>query len=290
MLKDLSKIETHQEFRELMDTLNRQIESKQDNSAQTTSVQLDDESDRERQEEAGSPRVELDILWAFINADKMKKEFWNRLESRLLDIYQGHPGIRYILTSCDRHKFNFTCFLKQEELEKEESPGLKRSVTDVKGLIQQSRSKHERRVDLKLPALLESESVELILYHTDRDINKDDFNSDLELGRSIKKQMELEKVITDCKGLPYLLLQVAALLKDHKLWRIVVEKQSDYLKGTHAHHKAKRKEMVVNVLRDREILRSGSKMPLIAEEESNNTSGHKSKDRSKEKLSRVSKN
>jgi len=30
MLRDLSKIETHKEFRELMDLLNRQIETKPD--------------------------------------------------------------------------------------------------------------------------------------------------------------------------------------------------------------------------------------------------------------------
>ena len=46
--------------------------------------------------------------------------------------------------------------------------------------------------------------------------------------------MGLEKVIKDCKGLPYLLIQVAELLtKTYLLWKIVVEKQGgDRLKGT----------------------------------------------------------
>ena len=72
---------------------------------------------------------------------------------------------------------------------------------------------------------------------------------------SIKKMMSLEPAIAACKGLPYLLLQVAELLsksEDNKLYKIVVEKESDYLKGTQAHHKAKRKEMVVYMKKDPE--------------------------------------
>ena len=58
------------------------------------------------------------MLWAFTNVDKMKKEFWSRLESRLLDIYQGHRGIRFVLTSSSDHrKFNFTCFMSEYEIQ-----------------------------------------------------------------------------------------------------------------------------------------------------------------------------
>ena len=62
----------------------------------------------------------------------MKKDYWNRLESRLLDIYQSHPSIRYILTSnADNRKFNFTCFQRDEDLdeineEEEEHKGLRK--------------------------------------------------------------------------------------------------------------------------------------------------------------------
>ena len=48
--------------------------------------------------------------------------------------------------------------------------------------------------------------------------------------------MEFEKVITDCKGLPYLLIQVAEkLTKGHELWKIAVEKQGgNFLYSSHA--------------------------------------------------------
>lgn len=89
--------------------LNKQIESKQDSEIIAASS-IGNESQKESgdEENRGPPR---DILWAFLNADKMKKDYWNRLESRLLDIYQSHPSIRYILTSnAENRKFNFTCF------------------------------------------------------------------------------------------------------------------------------------------------------------------------------------
>ena len=51
-----------------------------------------------------------------------------------------------------------------------------------------------------------------------------------------------DPLITQCKGLPIYLLEVAKLLNDgNLLCKIKVEKQSDYLKGTQAHHRAKRK-------------------------------------------------
>lgn len=101
--------------------------------------------------------------------------------------------------------------------------------------------------------LKDYEAVDLVLYHTKREIKPEDFAAESGLDFSIKRQMQLEQVITNCRGLPYLLKQVADLLsKDVLLYKIVVEKQSDYLKGTHAHHKAKRKEMVVYEKKDRE--------------------------------------
>ena len=63
-------------------------------------------------------------MWAFTNADKMKEDYWNRLESRMLDIYQSHPGIRYCVTSSiESRRFKFTCFQRDEELEKMEEDG-----------------------------------------------------------------------------------------------------------------------------------------------------------------------
>ena len=64
-------------------------------------------------------------------------------------------------------------------------------------------------MDVKLLPLNDYESVDLVLYHTKREVDKDDFCSEMELTRSVNKQMELEKPITDCKGLPYLLIKVA---------------------------------------------------------------------------------
>ena len=86
MLKDLSTIETPKDFKDLMEQLNKQIESRQDTEILPVSS-IDNDSQREDDEDPTAPRVERDILWAFTNADKMKKDFWNRLESRLLDIY-----------------------------------------------------------------------------------------------------------------------------------------------------------------------------------------------------------
>ena len=66
--------------------------------------------------------------------------------------------------------------------------------------------------------------------------------------------MELEGVISNCKGMPYLLLRIAELLtKGHELWKIVVEKQGgDRLKGTIAHSKAKKGGYNVYVRKDKD--------------------------------------
>ena len=42
------------------------------------------------------------------------------------------------------------------------------------------------RMDLNLGRLSEEESVELILYHTDREVNKHDFCMEGELQRTVK--------------------------------------------------------------------------------------------------------
>ena len=61
-----------------------------------------------------------DILWAFTNADKMKRENWNRLESRLLDIYKNKKNIRFIVTSnSDSRKFGFSHFHKETNEDEE---------------------------------------------------------------------------------------------------------------------------------------------------------------------------
>ena len=116
------------------------------------------------------------------------------------------------------------------------------------------KTKHCRKVDLILSKLKDHEAVDLVLYHTQREVTKEDFNSDKELQYSIKKQMELEGVISNCKGMPYLLLRVAELLtKNHELWKIVVEKQGgDRLKGTIAHSKAKKGGLTVYVRKDKD--------------------------------------
>lgn len=57
------------------------------------------------------------------------------------------------------------------------------------------KNRFERRMDIKLHGLKEHEAVDLVLYHTRREIDKSDFNSDHDLQFGIKKQMELEKVI-----------------------------------------------------------------------------------------------
>ena len=105
---------------------------------------------------------------------------------------------------------------------------------------------------MKLNRLTDAESADLILYHAQRDITPEDFNME-KVQFSIRHMISLEKVVHDCKGLPSLLLQVAEVLsKDdrNKLYKIVVEKESDNLKGTQAHHKAKHKEKIVYVRRD----------------------------------------
>ena len=46
----------------------------------------------------------------------MKRDFWQRLESRLLDIYQNKPSVRYIVTSSsESRKFFFSHFTREEE-------------------------------------------------------------------------------------------------------------------------------------------------------------------------------
>ena len=42
------------------------------------------------------------------------------------------------------------------------------------------------RMDLNLSRLSEEESVELILFHTDREVNKHDFRMEGELQRTVK--------------------------------------------------------------------------------------------------------
>mmetsp|Transcript_47064 Transcript_47064/g.62285 ORF Transcript_47064/g.62285 Transcript_47064/m.62285 type:complete len:153 (+) Transcript_47064:1244-1702(+) len=98
--------------------------------------------------------------------------------------------------------------------------------------------------------------------------------------------MKLEGVITNCKGLPYFLREIAKLLNEGALlYKIRVEKQSDYLKGTQAHHKAKRKEMVVYVQKDKPLLAKNTlKLSTVSEEDNSNTaSGSKPRDRHKNK-------
>ena len=112
MFRDLSKIETPKEFKELMDALNKEIE-KRPSSDNMSSV--DTGSLEEYQDEKGVFPIQ-DILFAFTNADKMKRDFWQRLESRLLDIYQNKPSVRYIVTSSsESRKFFFSHFTREEE-------------------------------------------------------------------------------------------------------------------------------------------------------------------------------
>ena len=196
MMRDLSKVESHQEFKELMETLNKQIESRNFQYETTTaSTSVMDDDSREEGDQQGS-HVTQDILWAFTNVDKMRKDHWKRLESRLLDIYQNHPGIRYLLTS-STGKLEFTCFLSPEELDKqikeqEQFVQYRRSHSDLSNSRQKTRMEH--RVDLKLPPLQLDESVELVLCHTNRELTKDEFTED-EFMSTIKIQMMQESVV-----------------------------------------------------------------------------------------------
>ena len=75
-----------------MEMLNKQIETKQGNDELVGASSLGYDSQRGDDSDFkapnnGEPRVKRDILWAFTNADKMKEDHWNRLESRMLDIY-----------------------------------------------------------------------------------------------------------------------------------------------------------------------------------------------------------
>ena len=122
MMKDLSEIETPKQFKDFMDKLNKLIESKKENEVMASSLDNDSMPDDEDMfnRDTGAVRFKTEILWAFTNADKMKQDFWNRLEPKMLDIYQSHPGIRFLVTTnCDlqkKKKFEFTCFLRDEEL------------------------------------------------------------------------------------------------------------------------------------------------------------------------------
>ena len=83
-------------------------------------------------------------------------------------------------------------------------------------------------------------------------MTKHDFAIEGELEVSIKTMMMMERSIIQCKGLPYFLREIAKLMNDgNHLYKIKVEKQGDHLKGTQAHHKARRKEMVVYAEKDR---------------------------------------
>ena len=83
-----------------------------------SSIDADSQPDEDDRGDPSVPKIIPDILWALTNADKMKKDFWLRLETRLLDIYRNHKGIRFLLTSsAECRKFSFTCFHKEEELE-----------------------------------------------------------------------------------------------------------------------------------------------------------------------------
>ena len=50
----------------------------------------------------------------------MNKEFWEKLETRLLDIYQSQPTVRYLLTSSAKSikKHKFSQFLKDKEIKR----------------------------------------------------------------------------------------------------------------------------------------------------------------------------
>ena len=112
----------------------------------------------------------------------------------------------------------------------------------------------EREIALKLR--LETVEKEL---HENVVRNKEAIQK-LEMQINITKQMELEKSIKDCKGLPYLLIKVAEEMnKNTPLWQICVSKKGgdDYLKGTHGHSKAKRKEMIVYKKKDKDSSRIG---------------------------------
>ena len=89
MIKDLTRVVTKQDFRELMISLNKQIEHVKEletKSRPSSHRSYDGDMLDHKTSDKGPKQV---ILWAFANVDKMKKEFWGMLESRLLDIYQS---------------------------------------------------------------------------------------------------------------------------------------------------------------------------------------------------------
>ena len=100
-----------------MELLNQQIEEKQSSDHMSMSQSMDNDSQNEDElnDNKGSKHPQPDILWAFTNVDKMKKDFWSRLESRLLDIHKSHSRIRYIMTSIEHGSKLFTCFKNEEE-------------------------------------------------------------------------------------------------------------------------------------------------------------------------------
>ena len=80
--------------------------------------------------------------------------------------------------------------------------------------------------------------------------------------------MKLEPVISQCKGLPYFLREIAKFLNEGALlYKIRVEKHNDYLQGTKAHSRAKRKQMIVYVERDKP---ANKKLLSISEQDSGN--------------------
>ena len=154
--------------------LNKQIESRQgSDSIGASSIGNDSQGEEDEDGgQGGSMAHRRDILWAFTNADKLKQDYWNRLESRMLDIYQGHPGIRFLLTSsAESKKFLFTCFKRDEELQEmqeelEEYKGVQNHPDQSKTYEKQMKARHCRKVDLILSKLKDHESVDLVLYHT----------------------------------------------------------------------------------------------------------------------------
>jgi hypothetical protein len=80
-----------------------------------------------------------------------------------------------------------------------------------------------------------------------------------------------------------LLIKVAEKLsKGYELWKIMVEKHSgDFLLGTKAHSRAKRKELIVKVLKEKNLERGRLGNRTSADEEI--SSANKSKGKSKDK-------
>ncbi len=136
------------------------------------SMDNDSQNEDEFNDNQGSRRPQPDILWAFTNVDKMKKDFWSRLESRLLDIHKSNSRIRYIMTSVEHGNKLFTCFKNDEE--DYAINQFKRSMTCVKG------NHNASRADIKLMPLKAHEVADLVLYQSKREITFEDFGFDEE--------------------------------------------------------------------------------------------------------------